>query len=74
MTYLSFDDAVLCDNRIGKCLQESSLVIKCDRLIILATAFSSTVYRVSLVMLNMTYTVHVSFFSTILLFVDMRQQ
>jgi hypothetical protein len=53
---------------------ESSLVIKCDRLIILATAFRSTVYRVSLVILNMAQYAHVSFFSTILLFVVMIQQ
>ena len=48
---------------------ESSLVIKCDRLIILATAFRSTVYRVSLVILNMAQNVHVSFFPAIHLFV-----
>ena len=54
---------------------ESSLVIKYGCLIILATAFKSTVYRVSLVILNIAQNVHMSlFFLTIIFFVEMRQR
>jgi hypothetical protein len=53
---------------------DCSLTIKCDRLIILATAIRSTVYRVALTIPNMEQNVHVSlFFLTVPLFVEMRR-